>query len=234
MIEFPNLLEQGLSFNRAAAYIEKSRSTRDRVLPDIDLAELVKQSGDTAETFYFGHDYTGAQMRQFFAQAKKQDIVLNTQELRLRALLLAAKVLDEGRSKSNGANTLHAPGQQAVISFSALQFDDPATKANEGVDAVRRESTLRHELSHGEFFTRPAYQKQSWKFWQMSLSKAERAMFRRLLAGMDYDSNNELLMVNETQAVLMHTPDTRAFDASNLGVTPSQLQDLRSRFERSR
>jgi hypothetical protein len=234
VIEFPNLLEQGLAFNRAAAYIEKKSSTRNRVLSDEELAALVKKSGDSAETFYFGHDYSGEQMKQFFAQSKAQGIALNAQELQLRDVLLKASLLQETRSPAGReVAQLHAPGQQAVISFSALQIDDPATKTDEGVDALRRESTLRHELSHGEFFTRPAYQKQSWKFWQKGLNKAEREMFRRMLAGMDYDSDNELLMVNETQAVLMHTPDTRAFDASNLGVTPAQLQDLRMRFERS-
>ena len=234
MIEFPNLLEQGLAFNRAAAFLEKRRGTRVRVLNDVELAALVRQSGDSAETFYFGHDYTGEQMRKFFAQCGAQNIALNVQELRLRALLLEATMLQEIAAGPSGSTSQHAAKQQVVLSFSALQSDDPASKADEGVDALRRESTLRHELSHGEFFTRPAYQKQSWKFWQTGLSKAERTMFRRMLAGMDYDPDNELLMVNETQAVLMHTPDTRAFDAHNLGLTQAQLKDLRARFERSR
>ncbi len=234
VIEFPNLKEQGLAFNRAAAYIEKKNSRRDQVLSDADLAALVKQSGDTAETFYYGHDYSAEQMRQFFAQSNTQNIALNAQELRLRQILVDAALLQEEVPGEPRTTSLMAPGQQAVISFSALQRDDPATKVDEGVDALRRESTLRHELSHGEFFTRPAYQKQSWAFWQNSLNKTERALFRRMLAGMDYDAENELLMVNETQAILMHTPDRRAFDASNLGVTPSQLQELRQRFERSR
>ncbi len=234
MIEFPNLLEQGRAFNRAAAFIEKKGSARDRVLTDLELAELVNKSGDSTETFYFGHDYTAEQLRQFFAQSSKQELVLNPQELRLRVLLQEAKLLQEGAVETKSSAEPPATSQQVVISFTALQVDDPATKADEGVDALRRESTLRHELSHGEFFTRPAYQKQSWNFWQKKLNEAERAMFRRMLAGMDYDPDNEELMANETQALLMHTPDRRAFDAGSLGVTPAQLQDLRARFERSR
>lgn len=235
VIEFPNLLEQSLAFNRTAAFIEKKRSAGDRVLTDLELAALVKQSGDTGETFLFGHDYTAEQMRQFFSQAERQKIGLNPQELRLRAVLLEAQLLQETEGSSgHTASRLHANGQQAVVSFSAIQADDPTTDVNEEVDAVRRESTLRHELSHGEFFTRPLYQKQSWAFWQKGLSSAERALFRHVLARMDYDPNNEPLMVNETQAFLMHTPDARAFDASHLGLTQAQLQVLRSRFERSR
>lgn len=234
VIEFPNLLEQGLTFNRAAAFIEKGRGKRDRVLTDIELAALIERSADTVETFYYGHDYSGEQMSQFFTQASAQHLALNAQELRMLAILLDAAVLKEGASSATESPVFYAPGQHAVISFSALQFDDPTTKADEGIDALRRESTLRHELSHGEFFTRPAYQKQSWAFWQKSLVPAERAMFRRMLADMDYDADNELLMVNETQAILMHTPDKRAFDAGNLGVSSAQLKELRERFERSR
>lgn len=222
VIEFPNLREQGLAFNRAAAFIEKKHSSRDHVLNDTELAALLTRAGDTVETFYYGHDYTGPQLKQYFERAQAQGIALNAQEQRLHGVLLAAALWQRSGH------------QQAVISFSAQQADDPATPADEGVDALRRESTLRHELSHGEFFTRPAYQKRSWRFWRDDLSKAERAMFRRMLAGMDYDPDNEELMANETQAILMHTPDTRAFDAGNLGVTPAQLQELRARFERSR
>lgn len=234
VIEFPTLLEQGLALNRAAAFIEKKGSARDRVLNDIELAELVKKAGDSTATFYFGHDYTAAQLRQFFAQSGTQQLVLNPQELRLRELLVDANLLQQNAAKAAGNAKSPAAGQQVVISFTALQVDDPTTMVDESVDALRRESTLRHELSHAEFFTRPAYQQQSWRFWQQGLSKAERAMFRRMLAGMDYDTDNEELMANETQALLMHTPDTRAFGAGNLGVTPAQLQDLRARFERSR
>ena len=37
-------------------------------------------------------------------------------------------------------------------------------------------------------------------------------------------------MVNETQALLMHTPDTRDFDAGSLGITATELDGLRARF----
>ena len=41
---------------------------------------------------------------------------------------------------------------------------------------------------------------------------------------------DEELMANETQALLMHTPDSRAFNARSLGLGESALEDLRSRF----
>ena len=38
-------------------------------------------------------------------------------------------------------------------------------------------------------------------------------------------------MVNETQAMLMHTPDERAFGAAALGVSQAELAKMRLRFE---
>jgi hypothetical protein len=37
-------------------------------------------------------------------------------------------------------------------------------------------------------------------------------------------------MINEMQAFLMHTPDTRAFSAALLGVAETTLANLRRRF----
>ena len=49
---------------------------------------------------------------------------------------------------------------------------------------------------------------------------------------MNYDPANEDLLVNEMQALLMHTPDTRAFGARVLGVSDAQLNDMRARFRK--
>lgn len=100
------------------------------------------------------------------------------------------------------------------------------------MDALRRASVLRHELSHGEFFTNAAYRAHCWRFWRQ-LSEAERASWRRYLRGLGYDSANEALMVNETQALLMHTPDTRDFNAAAMGITMTEMESLRMRFQLS-
>ncbi len=39
-------------------------------------------------------------------------------------------------------------------------------------------------------------------------------------------------MVNETQAFLMHTPDSRAFSAQLIGIDAQRLRDLAQRFAR--
>jgi len=226
VIEFPNLTEQGQTMNRLAAFFEKRAGNRDHLLDDTELARLVKSSNDNVATFFFGHDYTSDQLARFFTLAEKQHLVLNGEEMRLRTHLLAEYVI---KPKADGS--YFSPSDQAVVSFTALQADDPATPQDETVDAQRRESVLRHELSHGEYFTNPAYRRQCQDFWHKTLSEAEREQFRHYLTGIDYDPKDEDLMINETQALLMHTPDGRAFNATDLGVSDAELTQMRDRFD---
>ena len=228
VIEFPSLLAQGEACNRMAALLEKNGSQRDRVLDDSALRRLIEAGGDNAATFYLGHDYDAEGLARFFNTAQTQGVTLNPAELRLRQLLVDARLLL--RQAQAGDAPYRSAGNGALVSFSAQQADDPKTRPDESVDAPRRASVLRHELSHGEFFTRAEYRDHCWNFWRRLLSDAERKLWRQYLQGLGYDSTNELLMVNETQALLMHTPDSRDFDAGSLGVTATELEGLRARF----
>lgn len=224
VLQFPNLAEQGAAMNRIAALIEKAGAPRDRVLSDTELHQLIIGSGDNAQTFYQGHDYIAEHLARFFTLADQQGQALNVHETKLRQLLLDKKVL----SREGALYT--AQGLQAIVSFTATQPDDPRTPQDEGVDERRRESVLMHELSHGLYFTSREYRDHCWRFWRERITESERKLLRKLLARMNYDPQNEDLLVNEMQALLMHTPDTRAFSARILGISDAQLQDLRARF----
>lgn len=213
--------------NRLAAMYEKRDGQLDRVLTDKQMNELLSSSGDSVASFYQGHDYRAENLARFFTLAGVQRVPLKAQESRLLALLVEAAVL-----QPNGGMAYGAVGLQAVISYTAIQPDDPATAADEAIDAVRRESVLLHEVSHGEFFTNAAYRAHCWEFWRQRLTEAERQKFRRYLDGLGYNAADEELMVNEAQANLMHTPDPRAFNAKALGVTELELEGLRVRFRR--
>ena len=225
VIEYPNLHEQGLAMNRLAAMFEKRTARRDRVPSDSELADLMRRSGDSVASFYQGHDYPAAKVARFFSLAEAQRVPLKAQELRLRSLMLEARLMSP-----IAAGAFQAAGDQAVVSFTAEQPDDPLTPADERVDALRREAVLRHELSHGEFFTNPAYRAHCVRFGRQTLREGERRLFIAYLKGLDYNPADEELMANETQALLMHTPDGRAFNAANLGVGEPTLAQLRSRF----
>ena len=228
-IEFPDLAEQGAAMNRIAALLEKAGAPRDRVLGDAELAALIKRSGDNSQTFYQGHDYDSAGLARFFARVTSQRLKLNASEERLRRELLAGGVLQADGAVLKPAGD--AP--QALITFTSTQPDDPKTPFDEAVDAVRRESVLRHEASHGRFYTQPSYREHCHKFWREAFNDAQRERFRVFLAGAGYNRDDEELMINEAQAFLLHTPDARAFTEGSIGASAGELEALRARFWRT-
>jgi hypothetical protein len=210
VLDFPTLLQQGRMLNRVAAFIEKKDTPHDHVLDDAGLDEAIRKSGTTVETFYYGHDYRAADLVRFFATAQRDGVRLNAEEERLRQL-----VREEG--------WLDGQAVGAMISV-------PREGADSFVDADVRSVILHHELSHGEYFTNAAYANYAHKFWTTALSDDERAHFRRFLEVQDYDPGIEDVMVNETQAYLMHTPDERFFSARDVDLPLSRLDALRVAF----
>ena len=210
VLDFASLHEQGRMLNRVAALVEKAGLPRDRVLTDGQLGEAIRSQGDTVETFYYGHDYGAESLVRFFALADRDRIELNPEEEQLRALLH-----QEG---------WFAPGANAaLISLTAAGADAKVTLG-------ARIAILRHELSHGEFFSNPVYDEYVHDFWLTALTGTERAAFRSFLAKDEYDTGNEELMYNEMQAYLMFTRDPLFFTAELAGLTPGRLGELQSRF----
>ena len=209
VLDFPTLLRQGRTLNRVAALVEKAGLPRDRVLTDSELDAAIHAAGDTMESYYYGHDYAAADLRRFFALADRDHIPLRPEEEELRALLRQLGLL--------------AP--DAVGALISLPRETPQA----GIDQAMRRSVLRHELSHGEFFTNPDYAAYAARFFN-SLDPKSRDAFRAFLKSESYDPALENLTINETQAYLMHTGDPRLFSAASLGLTPQTLDTLRANF----
>lgn len=210
VLDFASLRDQGMMLNRVAALVEKAGLPRDRVLTDGELDQAIRARGDTVETFYYGHDYSAAALGNFFALADREHVELNAEEAWLRALLRQAGWFDPG-----------AVG--GLISI-------PAVGADAKVTAEARAAILRHELSHGEFFTNPAYANYVHNFWLTALTAAERDGVRRFLAGEEYDPSLEQVMFNEMQAYLMFTRDPLFFAPGMVGLTPARLAELQTKF----
>ena len=208
VLDFPSLREQARMLNRVAVLIETRFQPRDRVLDDDALDRAIRATGAEPDTFYDGHDYRAADLVRFFALAERDGIRLNQDELRLRELIRAAGWMDAG-----------AVG--ALITLPTL---------GAGIDPAARRSILRHEISHGEFFTDPDYARFTQWFWQTELSDIERTAFRRFLAGQEYDPADETLMMNEMQAYLVHTNDRRFFGPEMVALSPERIATLRRRF----
>lgn len=210
VLDFPGLRQQGLMFNRIAAFAEKIDQPHDRLLTDAQLARAIAKHGDTVETYYYGHDYAAATLRRFFALADRDHVALDPQEQWLRGFAGAQGMLADG-------------ADQAVITL-------PRQGADPLVDASFRRTILHHELSHGAYFTDPAYAAYARHFWTDVMQEQDRAAFRRFLLAQDYDPALTDLTTNEMQAYLMHTPDPRAFSAEALGMKPDRLALLQARF----
>ena len=225
VFNFPNLKLQGRMLNRIAALIEKKDAPKDMPLEDGALAEYIREKGQVTGTFYFGHDYRASALLRFFTLMEERGITANQEEQRLKNTLIEQGFM----LREDGRLTLSVP-EQALVTITALQRDDPNTPVDETVDQGLRDTILRHELSHGEYFTNQAYREYCTRFWHEELNETERQRFRRYLGQQDYDSDNEDLMINEMQAYLIHTPDPRAFAAHNLGMTEAELNEMRKRF----
>ncbi|MGQ0701136.1 MAG: hypothetical protein ACT4PZ_23200 [Panacagrimonas sp.] len=224
VVEFPDLHSQGLTMNRAAALLEKAGTRRHRVLSDAELSALLLASGDTVSTFYLGHDYRSVDLARFYTMAQSQAVTLNPQELRLLRLLLDAGML---RDEGHGRFVETAIG--ALVTFSSVQ-NASADDSRTHIDSARRSSILWHELSHGRYFTDAVYRRHCEFFWHKLLTGNEREVWRRYLGEQGYDTANEDLMINEVQALLMHTPDVRDFQAGALSWEDAELEGLRQRF----
>jgi hypothetical protein len=205
---FPTLHEQALALNRVAAFIERPGVPRNHVLGDAALRAAIGQGGIDFDTYYLGHDYRAGDLARFYATASADGVPLNATEQALKTRLAEAG--------------LFQPGQpQALISL-------PPEGSNI-LDPPARAAILDHELSHGAYFTNQAYEDYVKHFWR-NLTAAERAAFRRFLGEQGYDTGNDDLMRNETQAYLVFTTDPRIFDPSRLAL-PEALK-LREIFLR--
>ena len=193
---FPTLHAQALALNRVAAFVERPGVPRDHVLNDAALAAAMGHTAFMFDTYYYGHDYRSSDLARFYATADQDHAALNDAERGLRALLSAA-----------GFFAGHAPA--ALITL--------PPHGDGLLDAAARATILNHELSHGAYFTDPAYAAYVEKFWT-GLSPQERTAFRQFLEGEGYDSGNDDLMRNETQAYLVFTADPRMFDPNRIGV----------------
>ena len=210
VLDFASLHEQGMMLNRVAAFVEKARLPHERVLTDSELNAAIQAKGDTVETYYFGHDYAAASLARFFELAEAARIELDPLEEKLRALLRQEGWLAAG--------------------VAAGLISVPAVGSDPRITATVRAVILRHELSHGEFFSKPEYADYVRRFWQTELAGEERGAVRGFLAKQDYDVREEEMMYNEMQAYLMFTRDATLFAADMVEMTQDRLTTLQGHF----
>jgi hypothetical protein len=210
VLDFASLKRQRTMLDRIAALIEKADLPRDRILNADELDRAVNADGDVDAGFYYGHDYSAASLRRFFTIADRAHVQLTPGEALLRHLLDRLGWLKPDTT----AGLISAPG----------------VGANANVTAAARDTILTHELSHGEYFSNPAYASYVHRFFLDIMTLAEQAAFRTYLAGEGYDSTNAGLIENETQAYLLFTPHPKFFSPSQVHMTPARRAELRAEF----
>lgn len=209
VLQFGSLAEQARALNRAAALIEKAGYPRDRVLDLAELDRRIRAEGAEPDSFYYGHDYRAADLVRFFEMLRAAGLPPSEGEA-----ALARMIESWGWTRNTNA---------ALIS---LVREDRAA----GLGPAVRATILRHELSHGLYFTSPAYARYAHEFWSGMLTQPERGKFRAFLASEGYDTGIEDLVINETQAYLMHTANDRFFNAQAIGISDRRLEALRVLF----
>jgi hypothetical protein len=209
VLDFPDLATQGAAMNRAAAFIEKARAPRDRVLNDAALAEAIAADGTTPAEYYFGHNYRASDLERMFALAERDGVTLNPQEVWLREQVGLARQLDRSRD----AAILTIPGVGPDVSPSL------------------RRAILRHELAHGQFFTQPLFAAHVMRVWEQRMTEAEREAVRAFLGREGYDTTQPVMMANEAMAYLLYTPDREVFDpVRELRWSEEQIARVRALF----
>lgn len=210
VIDFATLARQGAMLNRVAAMTEKIGLPHEHPLDDAELDRAIRAGGDTAEDFYYGHDYGAVELTRFFAAADRRKLTLTPEEEWLRGLLRQEGFFEPGALRS-------------LITI-------PATGAAADIDAATRAAILRHELAHGEYFSNPAYAAWVLRFWHEWLDDSERAAFAHFLVAKNYDPEVPGLLANEAQAYLLFTPDIRLFTPAMLGLDAAQATRLQRLF----
>ncbi len=210
VLDFASLYQQGRMLDRIAAMMEKEDVSHDRVLTDAELDKVIRRGGDTVATYYYGHDYSAAELVRFFTLADQEHIRLYPEEETLRRLLHQLGWFRPG-------------AQGALISI-------PQPGANKQVTLAARSAILRHELSHGQFFSDPAYASFVQHFWQTALTPQERHRFIAFLASEEYDTSLHELVINEMQAYLMFTRNPAFFTPAMIDMTPGRLNELQAAF----
>ena len=222
IVDFPDLAEQGQMFNRVVALIERIGAPRSRVMNNEELAQFIRSVGKSESTFAYGNDFLVSELVVFFNLADMGGVQLNAQEIALRKKLTDYRLIVE----RNGFYQAFKP--QAVI----LSIPQESTGKTSGpnVTILARKTILMHEISHAEYYTNPLYANYCRYFWRNVMTEDQRSAFRKFLSRSSYNPDNEEMMINESQAYLLYTPDPGAFNAQLVGIKEKELEALRIRF----
>ena len=227
VFDFPNLTQQGRSFNRITQLSEQQISEPyPRVLNNEEMKKHIEASRRTLADFAFGHDVMVSELAQFFNLAERDKIELSADEIEIRDFLVAQGLMRNWRG-------IYQALKPSVVLLSIPQTQEKR-ETEPRVSEGARYAILLHEMSHGEFYANAYYATYCRRFWNDSLSDSQREAFKKFLSSYNYTTSADELLINEMQAYLMFTPDAASFSAKKLGVSNAELEGMRDAFRKGK
>lgn len=224
IFDFPNLNQQGMAFNRITQLTEQFNEPYKRVLTSLEMEGYLNSIRRTQANMAFGNDVLVSELVLFFNLAENDKVELNQEELMLRNFAISQGLIKVWRK-------FYQAVQPNVVFLSIPQTQEKRTNEPR-VSELARRTVFTHELSHGEYYANLFYAKYCAHFWNSVLTEAQRDVFKKFLSKYNYSLNGEELLVNETQAYLLFTPDPSSFSAEKLGTTDEELEGMRKAFRK--
>lgn len=227
IFDFPGLTYQGRSFNRITQFTEQQTTEPyPRVLTEQEMAIRLAAAKRSESDFAFGHDVMVHELVQFFNFAQRDKVPLNQEETALRDFLVAQGMMRDWRGFWQAVQP-----NNVILSIPQTQEKSAGEPL---INSMARYAILLHEMAHGEYYTNPYYTQYCQRFWQESLTDAQREAFKNFLGKYNYATGSDALLVNEAQAYLMFTPDPASFSARKLGVPNEELEAMRDAFRKGK
>lgn len=227
VFDFPGLAYQGRSFNRITQFTEQQTTEPyPRVLSEQEMAARLAAARRTESDFAFGHDVMVHELVQFFNFAQRDKVPLNQEEIAIREFLTAQGMMREWRGFWQAVQP-----NNVILSVPQTQEKSAGEPL---INVTARYAILLHEMAHGEYYTNPYYTQYCQRFWMESLTDAQREAFKTFLGKYNYATGSDALLINETQAYLMFTPDPASFSARKLGVADEELEAMRDAFRKGK
>ena len=224
IFDFPNLTQQGLTFNRITQLSEQYNAPYKRVYTSKEIDEYLVSIRRTRANIAFGHDVLVSNLVLFLNLALNDKVELNAEELMLRDFAVSQGLIKIWRK-------FYQALQPNVLILSIPQTQDNSDDEPRVSDLARR-TLFTHERSHGEFYTNVYYAKYCAQFWSSELTEEQRNAFKKFLMKTNNSLSGDELLINEAQAYLMFTPDPSSFSAAKLGISELELEGMRKAFRK--
>lgn len=224
VLDFPTTLAQARMFGRVILFIERDGTSKTRVMTVAEVQKWLVKNTKTLDTLTMGNNIRASEFARFFNTARLQEEPLTTDERELYDWLLQMQLL---REEELGVAVV----EPETIVVSVPQISTVQGCAPCSVSAEQRRVTVEHEFSHARFATDIPYQNYVGWFWANGMNTVVRSKFTQFLRKRGYDTGIRELVINEMQAFLMHTPNPAAFNATDVGMTETELTELRQRFQ---